>query len=135
MVKSTRQPAPSPAATPARPANGNQLLAANWSGPLPPPAALEHFNEIIPNGAERIMAMVEAEQAHRLEYDSSRLKLAARDHNIGQWLGAILCAAAIGAVVYTATIGAHPTVSIALVGLPIAAVIRSIVRRRDDNGK
>jgi uncharacterized membrane protein len=28
-----------------------------WSGPLPPPAVLEKFSQIIPNGAERIVAM------------------------------------------------------------------------------
>jgi uncharacterized membrane protein len=36
-----------------------------FSGPLPPPALLEKYNEIIPNGAERIMAMAERQSAHR----------------------------------------------------------------------
>jgi uncharacterized membrane protein len=39
--------------------------ATAFSGPLPPPHLLEKYNEIIPNGAERIMAMAEKQSAHR----------------------------------------------------------------------
>ncbi|MGY6277633.1 DUF2335 domain-containing protein [Methylomonas sp. MgM2] len=42
-----------------------RVSALGWSGPLPPPAALEQFNSIIDNGAERIFKMAEAEQAAR----------------------------------------------------------------------
>lgn len=35
------------------------------SGPLPPPEILRQYDEIVPDGAERIMAMAEKEQAHR----------------------------------------------------------------------
>ncbi len=45
-----------------------------WSGPLPPPAALERFNQILPNGAERIVAMAEKEQSHRIEYEKMVLQ-------------------------------------------------------------
>ena len=34
------------------------------NGPLPPPEMLRRYNEAVPNGAERIMAMAEREQAH-----------------------------------------------------------------------
>ncbi|ELR72618.1 hypothetical protein C900_00997 [Fulvivirga imtechensis AK7] len=32
------------------------------SGPIPDPETLSHYNKIIPNGAERIMAMAENQQ-------------------------------------------------------------------------
>lgn len=35
------------------------------SGPLPPPETLRQYDEIVPDGAERIMVMAEKEQAHR----------------------------------------------------------------------
>ncbi|WAR43739.1 DUF2335 domain-containing protein [Methylomonas rapida] len=38
-------------------------VSVGWSGPLPPPAALEQFDTIIENGAERIFKMAEAEQS------------------------------------------------------------------------
>src|SRR5260370_11293747 len=37
----------------------------HFSGPLPHPALLAKYNEVIPNGAERIMAMAERQSAHR----------------------------------------------------------------------
>lgn len=42
-----------------------QLQAASFSGPLPLPSLLAQYNEIIPNGAERIMVMAERQSAHR----------------------------------------------------------------------
>jgi len=37
----------------------------SFRGPLPPPAMLREYNEIVENGAERIRAKGEKEQAHR----------------------------------------------------------------------
>jgi len=37
----------------------------SFSGPLPPPGLLKQYNDVIPNGAERIMAMAERQSAHR----------------------------------------------------------------------
>jgi uncharacterized membrane protein len=39
--------------------------SVSFSGPLPPPGLLAKYNEVIPNGAERIMAMAERQSAHR----------------------------------------------------------------------
>jgi uncharacterized membrane protein len=39
--------------------------SVSFSGPLPHPSLLEKYNEVIPNGAERIMAMAERQSAHR----------------------------------------------------------------------
>lgn len=37
----------------------------SFSGPLPPPDLLDRYNQVIPNGADRIMAMAERQSAHR----------------------------------------------------------------------
>ena len=39
--------------------------SVSFSGPLPPPALLARYNDVIQNGAERIMAMAERQSAHR----------------------------------------------------------------------
>jgi len=36
-----------------------------FSGPLPPPSLLARYNDVVPNGAERILAMAERQSAHR----------------------------------------------------------------------
>src|SRR4051812_26805834 len=45
------------------------------SGPLPRPADLEAYGRVIPNGAERLMSLVEREQAHRFTIDAQQLRL------------------------------------------------------------
>lgn len=39
--------------------------ASSYSGPIPPPDLLAKFDEIIPNGAERILKMAESQSKHR----------------------------------------------------------------------
>lgn len=101
-----------------------------WSGPLPPPAALEKFNEIIPNGADRIVKMAEAEQLHRHEYEKHGMVATASEARHGQFLGALVSCLAIGSAAYTSSIGAHWAVSAALVGIPVLGLVRAIVRPR-----
>lgn len=76
------------------------------------------------------MLMVEHEQAHRISHENRELEATISATLIGQVLGAAISATAIFAAAYTAYIGAHPAVSIALVGLPIAAIVRSFNSRR-----
>jgi uncharacterized membrane protein len=42
-----------------------RIQAAAFSGPLPPPDALERYNQIVPGAAERIIAMAESQHTHR----------------------------------------------------------------------
>jgi uncharacterized membrane protein len=72
-----------------------QLQASSFSGPLPLPTQLEKYNEIIPNGAERIMAMAERQSAHR-----ERLEARVVDGNVanqtrGSYFAFILALTAI----------------------------------------
>jgi uncharacterized membrane protein len=46
------------------------MRADHYSGPLPPPQMLEQYNKVVPNGAERIMAMAEKQLDHRHELES-----------------------------------------------------------------
>jgi uncharacterized membrane protein len=114
--------------------NQGQMLSQQWSGPLPPPAALDQFNQIIPNGAERIMAMVEREQEHRISGEKAILQATISDTSRGHWIGFLIAVAAIAGAAWTAYINAHPSVSIALVGLPLVAIIQSVLKNKS-NGK
>lgn len=105
----------------------NSVLSQTWSGPLPPPAALENFSRIIPDGANRIMIMVEQEQKHRIDHENKALNAAISDAKLGKWIGGSIAVLSIFGAIYTAYIGAHPLVSCALVGMPIMTVIKSII--------
>ena len=125
-MAAARQPSSAPSA------HKQQVITQQqtWTGPLPPPAALEHFNQIIPDGAQRIMQMVEQEQAHRISQDKTALNAEIADTRRGHWIGGLVSVGAIAASIYTASIGAHATVSIALVGLPIAIIVQSFLKRK-----
>jgi uncharacterized membrane protein len=41
-----------------------------FSGPVPPPSLLAKYNDVVPNGAERLMAMAERQSAHRESMES-----------------------------------------------------------------
>jgi uncharacterized membrane protein len=54
------------------------------SGPLPPPATLERYAQIIPGGAERIVGWVEAQAAHRQSLETKRLEADIKNELRGQ---------------------------------------------------
>ena len=45
----------------------------HWMALLPPPEIMRHYNEIVPNAAERILAMAEKEAAARHANDASAM--------------------------------------------------------------
>ncbi|ANE54778.1 MULTISPECIES: DUF2335 domain-containing protein [Methylomonas] len=114
-------------------------VSVGWSGPLPPPAALQQFDATIENGAERILKMAETEQAARLareaeaiKYELAKFEAIRQDNRRGQWLGFIIALSAVAAASITAYFGAHPSVSIALVGVPILGIVKAIINSRSD---
>jgi uncharacterized membrane protein len=59
------------------------IIRQEFSGPLPPPAILEKYNEIIENGAERIMVMAEEQSKHRKELEKKALDTDSRNSLLG----------------------------------------------------
>lgn len=51
-----------------------QIIANIHSGPLPSPQDLTMYNQIIPDGANRIMSMAEKEQEARIELERKQLE-------------------------------------------------------------
>ena len=107
-----------------------EVKQVQWAGPLPHPNDLARFNEIIPGGADRIVAMAEKEQAHRLAYEASGLEATTQEAKRGQYLGTGISILAVCGAVYVAYIGAHWGVSVALVGIPVLGIVRAIVKPR-----
>jgi len=77
------------------------------------------------------MAMVEIEQAHRIAQEKSAVEAMVKDTRRGHWMGWTISIGAIIASVGTAMIGAHPSVSIALVSLPVVAIVQAFLSRKD----
>lgn len=121
---------PAPKQTPNQ-ANGNGLgVNISWSGPLPPPGALQQFDAIIPDGANRIMTMIEAEQRHRIDHETRTLTAITADTKRGQWMGVTISVTSVLAAVAAAYLQAPAAVSISLVGIPVLGMIKAIVGSR-----
>ena len=60
------------------------------------------FNRVHPGSAERILAMAEKEQAHRISLESTALNASAKDSKHGQYFGFFLALLCIGGGIYLA---------------------------------
>ena len=71
------------------------VVAESWKGPLPHPTALAAYNDALPGGAERVVAMAEREQAHRHSQDVSQVRLAYFTRSLFVLLALVVLAVAI----------------------------------------
>jgi uncharacterized membrane protein len=67
-----------------------QAQLRSFSGTLPPPEALERYNQILPGAAERIIVMAERQHGHRIELESHVIKSNVSAQKLGTILGFIV---------------------------------------------
>jgi uncharacterized membrane protein len=98
-----------------------------WSGVLPRPEDFAKFGEIVPSAPERLLRMAELEQQHRISMESTIIPGNQKAGLRGQLLGAGISALALTLATLSSYLGAPSAVSIALVGVPVLSVARSLV--------
>jgi len=139
MAKSRRNklhlPLPPSSVSPQHQPDKAVLVNIGWSGPLPHPEALSQFNDIVPNGAERIFRMAEEQQASRIHIESTGLHAAIAEAKRGQLLGASISIVALACATGSIYLGAHWSVSAMLIGVPIMSLTKAIVDSRSQNKK
>lgn len=77
------------------------------------------------------MKQVEDEQNHRHTMERRMLAAEIVDTIGGKLLGAVMTVVAIGACVWSVQLGAHWSVSVAIVSVPITALIGKFISRKD----
>ena len=82
------------------------LEAASFSGPLPPPSMYGEYNRVHSGTAERILAMAEKEQQHRITTERTALAAGVQSSKLGQYFGFALAVLCIGGAVFLGT-GGH----------------------------
>jgi uncharacterized membrane protein len=103
-----------------------QATLQAFSGPLPPPEILKQYSEIVPNGGERIVAMAEKQQAHRIQIERKAVYGNSFDQRLGIILGFIVMMSVAGAGVWCVAHGkdtAGLTALVSAVGAPVVAFI------------
>ena len=110
-------------------------LQGAFTSPLPPPAMLRDYNELIPNGADRLMVMAEDQSRHRIRIESIVIQSDTRRSYIGLWLGFGVALAVLLTAGYAIHAGypklAGAVVAIDLVALASVFVYGSISRRSE----
>lgn len=100
----------------------SKITAASFQGPLPPPQILDHYNQIVPGSAERIISLWENQVKHRQELEKKVISADINQAKIGSILGFIIAIAAICSGTFLAFIG-RPTEGIAAILTALAGII------------
>lgn len=62
----------------------------HYSGPLPDGESIKIYDEVIPNGGDRLMSTVEKQLDHRIEIEKTGVKRSFNQSSTGQWMGFLL---------------------------------------------
>ena len=109
---------------PNNPSKNITVTSQSWSGPLPPPAVLQGFNDVVPGSAETIIRMAQQQQAHRISLESK----AANDSRLGLALGGVIALVAVGGAIYLAPVA--PWVAGCLLGLPVLGLVKVLIGKK-----
>lgn len=102
-----------------------------WQAPLPPPEALEHFNEVVPNGAERIFKQWELETAHRQELERGELRVFGWNSILGRVFAFLFVLAAMAVIAFAIYMGSQILAGVLGTGLIGSVVTAFITTHRD----
>jgi len=115
------------------------IVRHEFSGPLPAPEMLEHYDKVITNGAERIMSMAEEQGKHRRELEKNVIERDSRNSTLGVVFAFILGLSTIVAGTCVAISGhSWPGAllgSAGLVGLTTVFIYGTNQRRREREAK
>ena len=67
----------------------------SYSGPLPPPEALQKYDQILPGAADRIIRMAESQHEHRQKLEKTVVESNAFSQKVGLILGFVVAMTAI----------------------------------------
>ncbi len=120
--------------------NGQGPLAVEASysfmGPIPPPGILAGYNNVIPNGADRVIKMAEKEQAHRHNIETTIVSKESFEKRVGLVFAFILALSVLGVssylLIFTEKSGYGLTVFIIELGGLVWAFLGAKEKRQRD---
>jgi uncharacterized membrane protein len=104
------------------------LVIKQHSGPLPDPETLGEYNQLIPNGAERIMRMAEKQQDHGMDMERTALRRASFQHLLGQIFAFILAGVATW-FGYELTVRGYEKAGITIFATTIGVILYAFLRK------
>ena len=101
-------------------------IASSFSGPLPPPNILIGYNEAVPDGAERVIALAERQAAHRMALERAVVDADIKRSNRGLAAGLTVALAGLGASFLMVNSG-HDTAGIVMGSLDLGSLVAVFV--------
>lgn len=112
----------------------SEIEAFSYSAPYPPPDMLRAYNDAVPNGAERIMAMVEKQSNHRIDLESNVISEQSSQSSRGQIFGFILAIVCLG-ISTLLSMNGHEVVAGIVGGATIVGLVTVFVTGREQQKK
>ena len=113
--------------------------ASSFSGPIPPPQILKGYNEVVKNGAERIVIMAEKQSNHRMQLEDHAIKEELKQSRLGQIFGFILGLVGFGLATTLAMFGHEAIAGIfgttTILGLVTVFVLGKKAQQKDLSDK
>lgn len=101
------------------------------SGPLPPPAVLQRYDQIVPGAAERIIKMAEEQSAHRRNVEQRVIYTNTLNSRLGVVFGFIIGSLGITLPIIYKIPGA-PIISVASLASLVGVFIHGTSQRRSE---
>lgn len=116
-----------------------EASVTSYSGPLPPPAVLRQFEEILPGSAERIFAQFERQSEHRRSLEASVVANEITQSKRGTFAAFALGMTGLVIAAYFAYLG-HPVSGATVGGVGLASLLTAFLtgvssRRRERKDK
>lgn len=83
----------------------HRRVEAAYFGPIPPPADLERYEQVLPGAAERILSMAETQSAHRQRLEAKMVDGDNRRAWAGVIIGGLLAGGCIAGGIWLVSIG------------------------------
>ncbi len=124
---------------PHAPAGRVSASISAFQGPLPPPEILERYSQIVPNGADRIVAMAESQIRHRQSLESvvvqGNVTAQRRGQVMGFTLGLVAILGGIGLIAFDKDPQGLATIITAFVALAGVFIYGRVEQRREREQK
>ena len=125
---------PSEAGREASPLSHVRPVSIRWEAPLPPPALLEQYDQVVPGLAREIAEEAKAEASYLREHEDRALKVSIRYHARGQWMGFAAVMGIVGLAAFALWMGAEWVAGIAasiVVGTAAVFVLGKLWKRKE----
>ena len=100
------------------------------SGPLPDAETLIQYDSVITNGADRIMAMAENQQSHRMKIEYNLVSSQSSQSKLGQIFGLIIGLVGIGCGTFLAATGSTTVGGIIAGGTVVSLVSVFVIGKK-----